>query len=190
MNQDPIRPGHLYKTAAAELKRLVGPPGFEPGTSCTPNTGPISLGSVAEGVFYGLYGFGASASARCRWRWIGFLAHICAQSAFVGGPNALNGFIDSAGMHQLLPSSSAGFGANAKQCSELLPAATDCYPLLAPSGQHRAELVSEGLCIAKIMLWAIIWSLPGAGVRLEPTLPSMASHSRKQNPFFWTRAPA
>ena len=101
-------------------------------------------------------------------RWIGFLAHICAQSAFVGGPNALNGFIDSAGMHQLLPSSSAGFGANAKQCSELLPAATDCYPLLAPSGQHRAELVSEGLCIAKIIMWARL-ILPGIAVKLNPT---------------------
>jgi hypothetical protein len=60
--------------------QLVGPPGFEPGTSCTPNTGPASLGSVASGVFYGLHEFGASASARRRRRWFGFLAHFCAQS--------------------------------------------------------------------------------------------------------------
>jgi hypothetical protein len=65
-------------------KELVGPPGFEPGTSCTPNTGLASLGPVASGVFCGLHGFGASASVRCRWRWIEFPAHFCAQSAMGG----------------------------------------------------------------------------------------------------------
>ena len=62
---------------------MVGLPRFELGTSCTPNTGPPSLGSVDLGVFYGLHGFGASASAHCRWRWIEFLAHFCAQSVSV-----------------------------------------------------------------------------------------------------------
>jgi hypothetical protein len=66
------------------MKELVGPPGFEPGTSCTPNTWPACLGSVAAGIFYALHGFGASASARCRRRWIEFLAHFCAQSTGAG----------------------------------------------------------------------------------------------------------
>src|SRR5580700_8463707 len=52
---------------------LVGPPGFEPGTSCTTNTGLRSFGPVVTGVFYSSQGFGASATARCRWRWIDFL---------------------------------------------------------------------------------------------------------------------
>jgi hypothetical protein len=34
---------------------------------------------VLSGVFYGLDGFGASASAQRRWRWIGFMAHFCAH---------------------------------------------------------------------------------------------------------------
>jgi hypothetical protein len=49
-------------------------------TPCTPNTRPASTGHTASGVFYGLHGFGASASAHRRWRWIEFLAHFCAQS--------------------------------------------------------------------------------------------------------------
>ena len=61
------------------LRNLVGLPGFEPGTSCTPNTRPASTGYTASGVFYGLHGFGASASAHRRSRWIEFLAHFWTQ---------------------------------------------------------------------------------------------------------------
>jgi len=67
------------------LGNLVGLPGFEPGTSCTPSTRPASTGHTASGVFYGLHGFGASASAHRRWRWIEFLAHFCARRSRMRG---------------------------------------------------------------------------------------------------------
>jgi hypothetical protein len=46
---------------------LVGPPGFEPRTSCTPSGRLLSTGRMWLGGFYGLHGFGASASAHRRW---------------------------------------------------------------------------------------------------------------------------
>ncbi len=62
------------------LEGLVGLPGFEPGTSCTPSTNPASTGSVTSGVFCGLHALGASASAHRRWPENQFRTHISAHS--------------------------------------------------------------------------------------------------------------
>ena len=62
------------------LRNLVGLPGFEPGTSCTPSTKPASTGSVISGVVYGLHALGASASAHRRWPENQFNAHFPAHS--------------------------------------------------------------------------------------------------------------
>ena len=60
---------------------MVGLPGFEPGTSCTPTTEPGSTGFMVVVVFYRLDGFGASASAHRRWPENRFHAHFRAHPA-------------------------------------------------------------------------------------------------------------
>ena len=61
------------------LKGLVGLPGFEPGTSCTPNSGSPFIGCTDLWFLFGLHGFGPSASAHRRWPGNHLTAHFCAQ---------------------------------------------------------------------------------------------------------------
>src|SRR6516225_9597272 len=52
--------------ACKSLKRLVGPPGFEPGTSCTPSKGEVSISFMCSLDCNSLDEFGVPASAPCR----------------------------------------------------------------------------------------------------------------------------
>ncbi len=67
------------------LRNLVGPPRFELGTSCTPNSGSPSIGYTDSRVLFGLHGFGASASAHRRWPENHLRAHFCAQFSGLSG---------------------------------------------------------------------------------------------------------
>jgi hypothetical protein len=61
------------------LRNLVGLPGFEPGTSCTPNTLHYCIDSTQSGVFYDLHELGASAFAHRRWLYKELFAHLLTQ---------------------------------------------------------------------------------------------------------------
>jgi hypothetical protein len=58
---------------------LVGLPGFEPGTSCTPNSGYLFIGYTDSRVLCSLHRLGASASARFRWPGNDLKTQFCAQ---------------------------------------------------------------------------------------------------------------